>query len=236
MDTPTYRSPLPIARFATGALLVSGLHQLVNIYYDLKLLDLLPAAFNDDPVATDAVIALSSSLESLAYMGIVLLILSGVGFFTWSYRANSNARALGAGHMQNSPGWTIGWFFVPLLSMWKPYFAIKEIWQASRPEGDLDAAPESGMEWFSQPEPTPWFLPMWWWAWLGAGIVTQIGTVWLTNAMTLEENQFGLTVDIAASAIDIAATGLVLTVMWSITKRQLTRAERRSLPTATVTV
>ncbi|GAB4513810.1 MAG: hypothetical protein Tsb0020_32170 [Haliangiales bacterium] len=236
MDTPTYRSPLPIARFVTGALLVSGLHQLVNIYYDLELLNLLPAAFNGDTAATDAVIALSSSLESLTYAGIVLLILCGVGFFAWAYRANNNARALGAGHMQNSPGWTIGWFFMPILGMWKPYFAIKEIWHASRPEGDLDATPESGMEWLTEPDATPWFLPMWWWAWLGAGIAAQLGAVWLTDAMSLEDNQFALTVDIVASAIDVAATGLVLAVIWSTTKRQLTRAERRSLPTATLTI
>ena len=28
-----------------------------------------------------------------------------------------------------TPGWSVGWFFIPVASLWKPYQAIKEIWQ-----------------------------------------------------------------------------------------------------------
>ena len=48
-------------------------------------------------------------------------------------RANRNARAFGA-PLSNSPGWAAGWFFVPIAFWWKPYYAMKEIWQGSDPD------------------------------------------------------------------------------------------------------
>jgi hypothetical protein len=62
-------------------------------------------------------------------VGIPAIIVS----MMWVYRANRNARALGAKGMKYSPAWSVGWFFVPLAGLIMPYFVIKEIWQASRP-------------------------------------------------------------------------------------------------------
>jgi Domain of unknown function (DUF4328) len=57
-------------------------------------------------------------------------------FLMWVYRANKNGRALGAQGMKYSPGWSVGWFFVPIASMFVPYWILKEIWQVSSPNPD----------------------------------------------------------------------------------------------------
>ena len=62
--------------------------------------------------------------------GVVYLI-SGIMILKWIYRANHNARRLGAKDMKFTPGWSIGWYFIPIFSFWMPYRAMKEIWQAS---------------------------------------------------------------------------------------------------------
>ncbi|MGV8120322.1 MAG: DUF4328 domain-containing protein [Candidatus Xenobiia bacterium LiM19] len=68
-------------------------------------------------------------------------ILNGLIFFTsfvlfliWLYRMSKNARALGAMGMQFSPGWTVGWFFIPICCLFQPYYAVKELWSASDPD------------------------------------------------------------------------------------------------------
>ena len=40
-------------------------------------------------------------------------------------------RALGAKGMKFTPAWCIGWFFMPVWCLWKPYQALREIWNAS---------------------------------------------------------------------------------------------------------
>lgn len=65
------------------------------------------------------------------FQGCIYLIFS-VLFFGWIHRANYNARQLGAKNMKFTPGWAIGWYFVPIAFLWKPYQAMKEIWKASK--------------------------------------------------------------------------------------------------------
>ncbi|QYJ98319.1 DUF4328 domain-containing protein [Shewanella alkalitolerans] len=62
---------------------------------------------------------------------LLVFIASGVLILKWIYRANFNARQLGATDMNFTPGWSIGYFFIPIFCIWKPYQAMNEIWQAS---------------------------------------------------------------------------------------------------------
>lgn len=65
--------------------------------------------------------------DPLACLGLAIAILAAV----WIYRAAANARALGAPDLTISPGWAVGWYFIPIANCWKPYQAMREIWQAS---------------------------------------------------------------------------------------------------------
>jgi hypothetical protein len=70
-----------------------------------------------------------SSLESLA--GIALIVI----YCMWIYRASSNLYALNPNFMgQYSPGWAVGWWFIPFVNIVIPYFVVKEIYLQSMPE------------------------------------------------------------------------------------------------------
>ena len=58
----------------------------------------------------------------------------------WIYRANYNARQLGAADMRFTPGWAVGWYFVPIGWFWMPYLAMREIWRASVNPSDWGAS------------------------------------------------------------------------------------------------
>jgi hypothetical protein len=61
---------------------------------------------------------------------------SMIVFFFWLYRASQNARFLGAEEMKYTPGWSVGWFFVPVAGLVMPYNVFKELWKASSPSPD----------------------------------------------------------------------------------------------------
>jgi hypothetical protein len=69
--------------------------------------------------------------QAIGFTQVALFIVTGIVFLTWIHRANRNARALGAEGMRFTPGWSVGWYFVPIMSLWKPFQAMREIWQAS---------------------------------------------------------------------------------------------------------
>jgi hypothetical protein len=62
----------------------------------------------------------------IGYGFLAVFIITGIVFLKWIHAANRNARAMGAQGLRFSPGWALGYYFVPVLSLWKPYQAMKE--------------------------------------------------------------------------------------------------------------
>ena len=107
------------------------------------------------------------SLGPVLALGLLLtVVLAGIGLMSsilvlsWIHRANYNARQLGATGLKFTPGWAVGWYFIPIAMFWKPYQAMKEIWQASF----------NPTRWWEEEKPP--LLPLWWGLWLVTSFVT----------------------------------------------------------------
>lgn len=85
---------------------------------------------------------------------LVVFVISGFLILRWIHRANYNARQLGAENMEFTPGWSIGYYFIPILTLWKPYQAMKEIWKASKNPSNWNSQSVSRL------------LPIWWSIWI----------------------------------------------------------------------
>lgn len=92
---------------------------------------------------------------------LAVFIISGIMILKWIYRANYNARQLGAKDMKFTPGWSVGWYFIPIFTLWKPYQAMKEIWKASSNPDNWSEAKASSI------------LPWWWFFWLANSFLGQ---------------------------------------------------------------
>jgi hypothetical protein len=92
----------------------------------------------------------------------------------WIFRAAWNVRHLGAKRLEYTPGWSVGWYFVPFANLVIPFRAMREIWLASH-------------------EPTRWretsvgTLTLWWTLWLAGNIIGNISFRMSMGADTLEE-------------------------------------------------
>ena len=113
----------------------------------------------------------------LLYLGIMGLfgigtqlasLAGGVLFLMWMHQASKNAHALRGQGLMTSPGWAVGWWFIPIASMWKPYQALTEIWRASDPE--VAVGDESWRD-----RAVPGTFPMWWALYLLSGVVSLVG-------------------------------------------------------------
>jgi hypothetical protein len=96
-------------------------------------------------------------------VGLVSLLLSAVSLGTdivyllWTHQAAKNVRAFGQQMLEFTPGWAVGWWFVPFANLWLPYKALREIWRASDPE---TVGAKDGTAWLSSP--LPGLFPLWW--------------------------------------------------------------------------
>jgi hypothetical protein len=145
----------------------------------------------------DADLAPSPALAIALLARLLFLLLTYVVACFWIYNAACNARAFGAKGLQITPGWAVGWYFIPVMCLFKPFQGMAEIWEAS-------VSPAS---W--QAQRTPGLLRVWWGAWL------------LTNLVGAVVSRFdGLRLQALAAAFDVVAVVLFLTIVWRVTQMQ----------------
>ncbi len=153
---------LPSQGLAQAVLILLGVQiflSLCSMVSSLMQVHLLTRALSGEGIS-DAEASLNDLREqAIGILAVVVAIISGVVFLRYLARANHNAGALGAEGLSATPGWTIGYFFVPILNLYRPYQILQEIWQAS--------APEAG-PWKNRPGLA---LIGWWWGLRLIGVV-----------------------------------------------------------------
>ena len=115
-------------------------------------------------------------LVALPLLGVAIIV--AIVFLRWLFLSSRNAHEVTTG-MQFTPGWTVGWYFVPVFNFWKPYQAMVELFRASHPQPDGD--------WRFAPRPA--ILPMWWFVWVvTAGVIIGSGIAQrMSQKDTIEE-------------------------------------------------
>ncbi|GAA0300340.1 hypothetical protein GCM10009087_07710 [Sphingomonas oligophenolica] len=119
-------------------------------------------------------------------------ILTMILFCRWIYVAGRNLVEVGMDELEFTPASRIWWFFVPVASLFKPFQAMRELWNASRniwPHDTNDS-----------------LVSVWWGLWLATNILAYISNI--TNRDS--RNLTTIVVHIAAEiAVAVAAIALV---------------------------
>ncbi len=105
----------------------------------------------------------------------LVLVITAILVLMWTHRANFNAHQLGVADMRFTPGWAVGWYFIPIAWFWKPYQVMREIWQASGSPASWEQEGRSSLAW-------------WWGLWIWSfGVRVVYVTRYATGTVTAEE-------------------------------------------------
>ncbi len=111
--------------------------------------------------------------------------------------------------MKTTPGWAVGYYFIPILVLWKPFTAMKEIRSASY---GSDTALRS-------------ILPLWWTFWL---ISLFLNNIILGNSMDSQDQESYLMackLDLVSAPLDVIHNYLAIALITGNTLAQQRRAE-----------
>lgn len=156
-------------------------------------------------------------LVALCYLAYVLLFVStGIFFMIWFRLAYKNLRGLGIRGQSYSPGWAIGYFFVPFLNLVRPYEIAQEIWKGSQPPGEVEDDPS---DWKKRPRSGA--ILAWWLTWLLANILANAQFRILdTPNFRPDQLKPGFMLGIASHVASFIAGVLLIGIMGSIVRRQ----------------
>ena len=212
-----YKPLRGLATFVTLLLALNALSALGTIGSSMMQLELL------DRMATGAYTpseldANDTRQQVLGLLTMGLYLVTAIGFIAWFKRAYDNLTAFGE-VTAHGTGWAIGAWFVPILSLFRPFQIAREIWNKSDPgSGDSDVALST----------TPPILGAWWAAWIVGNVVGQISFRLSMNATSPGALQGSTMANLVADVVTLASAPLAILVVRGITGRQEKIAARFS--------
>jgi hypothetical protein len=142
-DLATYTTALTWTLRAGAALAIVG------ILSSSLQLDMLSRGFSQSEGAANA-----QRVVAVAGATVLLRLFTFFFFGRWIVLAHRNLDALGAQYLEYTPGWAVGWFFIPIANFWKPFQAMRSLWRNSHSVRLAELQEDT------------WVLPTWWALWL----------------------------------------------------------------------
>jgi hypothetical protein len=177
-----------------------------------------PAPENLGIILALGVLGLATSVVSIA---------TWVLFLVWTNLAAKNVRAFGQEGLSYTPGWCVGWWFIPIMSLYKPFDALREVFKASDPE---TVGPHATKPWMASTVPTG--LLVWWGVYISNGF---LGIIIALSNLDLSGKRAAVTVGpanlITHVLLGVAGIFLIM-IMRELAKRQELSWQRLSTPSA----
>jgi len=141
-----------------------------------------------------------------------LTLLGGaLAWLLWQYRAHANLRALGSADLRYTPGWAVGWWFIPIANIVMPFNTMRELWKASDPTA-------GSVEWSAKRGAA--LLGLWWGGRLVTQAVFQVGISIGAGAPTISQRMAQTWLFVAGNLL-LGATGFVaILLIRDIDRRQ----------------
>jgi hypothetical protein len=201
--------PAGLTKFLQRLLWISVLIACVALVDDIaEFLQVQVGQLSPDQVASnDPVQGFIGLLQS------GLGILTGIIFLKWIYRSYKNIQGFGAQGLRFSPGWAVGYYFIPILSLIRPVQVMNEIWRASDDPRDWPKRPGS------------WLIASWWTLFLVYTGITQISLELAIQASTNDQWTLAAVLAILGDFFSIPLSLAALRLVTEIYRRQRTLVE-----------
>lgn len=154
-------------------------------------------------------------MNGLGALSIPAMLLVGMIFLTWFYRAYVALQSIGSGRTSDSPAWVVASCVIPVVQLVKPYFVMRELWQRSstgNPHGGTEATP------------VPRYLLAWWLLFVGGAVGTRVGRALIPNSPDPSALRLALGIRLIAAVALIAAAFLAIRLIGDIRDGQTSAA------------
>jgi uncharacterized protein DUF4328 len=139
---------------------------------------------------------------------LIVNLVTAVLVLKWIYRVNHNAQCHADG-MSVSPGWNVGFFFVPIMTWFRPYQGVRDSWQVSHDPENWPLVE------------VPPLLRWWWGCWIISSMLSYVSMRLSFSSSTVGETLVSLWLDVAGGAVGIPLGLLLIRIVRRLTKAQV---------------
>lgn len=207
-----------ISKVAVYALIVYTVINVIFFIVSYMQSNLL-SNYADGIISDDAFLPLATTNDTRMQIVAITLLVSLLTCFIvvgrWIYMACKMNHDVGTQGLQYTPGWSVGWLFIPIANLFKPVMAMAEIYRASFVSSDP----------IWQNRSLPFTFTIWWGCWVLTNIMGNIsfrlsldngsfGGDYLSNVQTATQ------IDMASSVLDIFGSLCLISIIRTVAKNQ----------------
>ncbi len=127
-----HKSAVGVAKwFIRFAWMALGLNVCIVILY---LVNIVSGDVMEGSDSAAVMVAILLVVFALAFL--VILVAVFILGMVWVYRVNKNSWVLRRSNMKFRPGWSVGWWFIPIANIVQPYRIVCELWRANMAKTD----------------------------------------------------------------------------------------------------
>lgn len=167
------------AKFAIGLIWVVLILDIVSLISGYLQYDLLQTFASGGEISNETIEANDSREQIIGIFYLIAYIISAVTFILWFRRAYFNLHQK-INHLSHGEGWAAGSWFVPFISLYRPYQIMKELYQET-----ADLLKRNNIRVNSNF--TTSLLGWWWGLWLLSNAIGQFVFRYSNNAVTIDE-------------------------------------------------
>ena len=182
-----------------------------SIVVTLGELDLLERVQGGGSVGVAEAQASDARVGAVAVSVTIAFVATVIAWCMWQHRAHKNLHAAGRRGLRFTPGWGVGWWFVPFANLGKPFQAVRELHKGSDPDSHDDT--------WDVRKTWP-VLSLWWSVWIVSLMIDWVFVRTLDENFTLDAAITSDRVSIGADLASIVAAALAIIVVRSIAARQ----------------
>jgi hypothetical protein len=199
-----YKPITTLANWVQGIFIISGILAAISLFSGYLQSQLLNQAANGEFISLAEAQANDNREAMIGFIQTVFIIICIIIFLMWVYRANKNLHSFERPVLKFTPGWVVGWFFIPFASLVQPYKAVAEISRASDPSIDPSLNNVEGL-------PTAPIVGWWWTFFLISNFLSNIVSKIMLGSDTAGELLTATHAYMISDVIDII--GIVITIL-----------------------
>jgi hypothetical protein len=200
------RARVTVALLAAGLLL-----NLIAVGSGLAQNQLLESVRGGAQITAERAEANDARQQLIGIVQILVFLATVVSWLMWQYRAYANLRLVGSRETELSPGWSVGYWFIPFINLVRPYQVTAEVWRRSEllnmrdPLGGLSGPP---------------IILAWWLVYLVTGFLGRAFMSMSRSAKSVPELITATNVGILGDAVGVVSCVLALVVVLGIDRFQ----------------
>lgn len=167
-----FKSGHALAQTVIILLIASMILNAVGIVSTLSQISLLNRVVVGQVVTESEALANDSRQTTIGILLQLVYLITAICFLVWIHRAYKNLKPLGTRNPDYTPGWAVGYFFIPFINLVRPHQVVQEIWRESDPEAVIASSPYERQAFTYEPGPSNTALVSFWWVvWLISNVV-----------------------------------------------------------------